>query len=491
MRVSPSASARACTCGSASASNEAIGQSTGEIAGELAMHFERGRDFERALQYRRQAGEHALRQHGYREAATHATRALDLLRALPDTERRARLELSFQVMLAAALTATRGYAAPEVHGVYVRIRALCDRVEHTRELYPVLLVLVRFNLIRGALPAARDVARQLLTMAEAAHEPALLLWAHSASGVVAFYAGEFAASLDHLERGIALYDPREHSPEPSRALLAWQDPGVSCLAHSALTHWMLGHPARAVARIHEALTLARTLARPLSVGYACHYAAALHQFRRDHAAMQIAVDGAFEQATQHGFGILVATGTAQRGWLLAEQGQSADGLARMQEGIAALREVGADFLLPGFLASMAGTYERIGRPADGLSSVNEALALVEASGQHYWTAELHRVKGALTREADEKAAEASFREAIAIARRQGAKSFELRAATSLGRLWASQGKAAEAHALVSEIYAWFTEGFDTADLIEARALLEELGRADGRQMGARPRRRRA
>jgi predicted ATPase len=207
--------------------------------------------------------------------------------------------------------------------------------------------------------------------------------------------------------------------------------------------------------------------------------------------MQIAVDGAFEQATQHGFGILVATGTAQRGWLLAEQGQSADGLARMQEGIAALREVGADFLLPGFLASMAGTYERAGRPADGLSSVNEALALVEASGQHYWTAELHRVKGTLTRESDEKAAEASFREAIAIARRQGAKSFELRAATSLGRLRASRGKAAEAHALVSEIYAWFTEGFDTADLIEARALLEELGRADGRQMGARPRRRRA
>jgi len=120
-----------------------------------------------------------------------------------------------------------------------------------------------------------------------------------------------------------------------------------------------------------------------------------------------------------------------------------------------------------------------------------ALALVEASGQHYWTAELHRVKGTLTRESDEKAAEASFREAIAIARRQGAKSFELRAATSLGRLWARQGKAAEAHALVSEIYAWFTEGFDTADLIEARALLEELGRADGRQMGARPRRRRA
>ena len=240
-------------------------QSTGEIAGELAMHFERGRDFERALQYRRQAGENALRQHGYREAATHATRALDLLRTLPDAEQRAHQELSFQVMLAAALTATRGYAVPEVHGVYARVRALCERAGDTRELYPVLLVLVRFNLVRGALQTARDVARQLLTRALATHDPALLLWAHSASGVVAFYTGEFAPALDHLERGIALYDPQEHSPERSRALLAWQDPGVSCMAHSALTLWVLGYPARAAARIErgaDAGSLARSPAQP-------------------------------------------------------------------------------------------------------------------------------------------------------------------------------------------------------------------------------------
>jgi predicted ATPase len=195
--------------------------------------------------------------------------------------------------------------------------------------------------------------------------------------------------------------------------------------------------------------------------------------------MQTAVDEAFEQASRHGFGILVATGTVQRGWLLSRQGQPDEGLARIQEGIAALREVGAEFLLPGYLTSMAVAYERVRRPTDGLASVNEALALVDASGQHYWTAEIHRIKGLLTQAADEKAAEASFRQAVAIARGQGAKSFELRAATNLGHLWAGQGKAAEAHALVSEIYAWFTEGFDTADLIEARALLEDLGRRMG------------
>jgi DNA-binding winged helix-turn-helix (wHTH) protein/predicted ATPase len=465
-------------------------QSTTDIAGELAMHFERARDFERGLRYRRQAGEHALRQHGYREAATHATRALALLQTLPDGAPRIQQELSFEVMLAAALTATQGYAEPEVHGIYARIRALCEEVGHARELYPVLLVLVRFNLIRGALKTARDVARQLLTMAEAAHEPALLLWAHSASGVVAFYTGEFAAARDHFERGIELYDPQVHRPEPSRALLAWQDPGVSCTAHGALTLWMLGYPARASARMDEALTLARSLARPISVGYAWQYTAALHQCRRDHEAMQIAVDAALEQATQHGFKILVATGATQRGWLLAEQGHAAEGLAQMHHGIAVLREIGADFLLPAYLASMAGVHEKIGQPADGVSRLNEALVMVEASGQHYWTAELHRLKGVLTRGADEKAAEASFHTAIAIAQAQEAKSFELRAATSLGRLWATQGKATEAHALLSNVYAWFTEGFETPDLREANALLEELGRPE-RRIGARARGRRA
>lgn len=186
--------------------------------------------------------------------------------------------------------------------------------------------------------------------------------------------------------------------------------------------------------------------------------------------------------------MLVATAEIMRGRLLAEHGHAEEGLAHTEHGVAALREIGADFLIPLFLAAIAEMHEKIGRPHEGLSKVNEALAMVETSGQHYWTAELHRLKGALTGEADEKAAEASFREAIAIARRQGAKPFELRAATSLGRLWASQGREAEAHTLLSDVYTWFTEGFDTADLIEAKSLLEQLGRP-GRGPSGRKRRR--
>ena len=464
--------------------------STGEIAGELAMHFERGRNFDRAFLYRRQAGEHALRQHGYREAAAHATRALELLRTLPDAERRADRELPFQVMLAAALTATSGYAAPEVHGAYARIHSLCERVEDTRELYSALPILVRFNLIRGELRIARELTQQLLTIAEAAKDPALLLSAHGASGVVAFYAGEFVPALAHFERGIELYDPQLASPERSRALLSWQDPGVSCLAHSALTLWMIGYPSRAAARMDEALTLARSLDRPLSLAYAYHYAAALHQCRRDQDAMQTSVDAALELATTHGFKILIATGAAQRGRLLVERGDALQGLARMEQGVAALREIGADFLIPIFLAAMAEVHEKMRRTADGLARVDEAIAATDISGQHYWTAELHRLKGALTREVDQKNAEVSFREAIAVAQGQGAKSFELRAATSLSRLWASQGKVAEAHALLSGVYTWFTEGFDRPDLTEARALLEETSRREPGGRAHHPRSRR-
>jgi predicted ATPase/DNA-binding winged helix-turn-helix (wHTH) protein len=453
------------------------GDSAGEIAGELAMHFERARDFERALQYRRQAGENALRQHGYREAATHATQAIELLRTLPDAEERPHQELLFQVMLGGALTASRGFTGSEVGAVYARVRTLCASVGGSPEISPILLVLVRFYLSRGEMDIARGLTREMLQMAEAADDPGLLLWAHTAAGIIAFYTGDFAVALEHFERGAALYDPHEHTHERSRALLAWQNPGVSCVAHSALTLWILGYPSRAAARGEEALTLARSLQHPHSLAYACHYVAALHQARRDHQTMSVLVEAAFDQAKEHGLGVFIASGAIQRGWLLAERGHAADGLASMQQGVAALREIGANFVIPTFLASMAEVYEKARRPAEGLATVRDALALAEASGQHYWTAELHRLKGALALQSDDlTGAEACFRDAIDIARRQGARSFELRAVMSLSRLWARHGKTSDAHALLSDACSWFTEGLDTPDLIDARTLLTDLAR---------------
>jgi predicted ATPase/DNA-binding winged helix-turn-helix (wHTH) protein len=466
------------------------GERAGEIAGELAVHFEHGRDLERAARYRRQAGEHALRQHAYREAADHATRALDSVRTLPDSRERTQQELSLQVVLGSALTATQGYAAPEVARTYARAWELCTQVGETPQLLPVMLGVGRFYVVRGEFQTARAVGTHLLTMAEATRDAAMLLAAHNALGIVSLYAGDFEVALDHLERGIELYGSDEHGPTRSTAYRL-VPPGVTCTIHAAWTLWMLGYPDRAAARTREALALARSLDHPFGVSYACHLAAGFHLWRREQQTAQELEDEALAHDTEHGFALLLTTGLIQRGWLLAEGGQSEAGLAQMREGLARHREVGAALLVPAALALVAEVLRKLGRPAEGLSAVTEGLMAAQQSGQHYWEAELHRLAGVLTLQAGPPAtgdAESYLLQAIEIARRQRAKSLELRAAASLSRLWADKENVKEAHALLSGVYAWFTEGFDTADLSEARSLLEELEtRAAGPRAGRRGR----
>jgi predicted ATPase len=454
---------------------QGYGQRAGEIAGELAMHFAEGRDFARAARYHHQAGEIALRQHGYREAADHLTRALDLLKSLPDSQERARQELVLYVMLGSALTALKGHAGREVEQAYARARDLCEQVDDTSRLFPVLLALGWFYLIRGSQDAARDVGRRLLGMAETTGDPAIFLGAHHALGVGCFYGGEFETAIAHLERGIELYDPTAHSPTRSSAFRLNVDSGLSCTLHAAWALWVLGYPARAATRMQEALELAPSIDHPFSLAHGHRFAAAFHQSLRARAASHEQAERSLALSTEHGFGAVLMAANFHRGWLLARQGREEDGLALMRAWVAACREIRSECLLPGYLAWLAEVYGDIGRPQEGLDLVDEALATGTQSGNHYWTAELYRLRGALA--GTEKDAESSFVEAIAIARRQRAKSFELRAATSLSRLWGRQGKTREAHALLAEAYAWFTEGFDTADLTDARALLEELERA--------------
>ncbi len=482
----------------------AYGPRAGEIAGELAMHFEHGRDIERAVQYRRQAAENALRQHAYREAADHARRALDLLRGLPGVQEREQ-ELTLLVTLGTALTAMKGYSAPEVEQTYARALELCGQVDDTPRLFPVLLGLGWFYLVRGPGRAARDVGGRLVTLADATRDPAIVLAAHNGLGLVSFYEGEFEAALAHLEQGIEQYDPREHSPNRSLGFRGGLDPGLSCTCHAAWTLWVLGYPARAAARIQEALALARSLDHPFTLAHACRFAAAFHLFRGERDAAQEQVDATLALSTEHDFTLFLAVGKFHRGWLLAEQGRGEEGLALMREWVEICRNIRAECLLPTYLAWLAEMYGKTGRPAEGLVLVSEALAVGTQSGYQYWTAELHRLKGMLTlqsglggipgesgsrqresSQADdqstasrahvERSAEACFLEAIEVARRQRAKSFELRAATRLSRLWTAQGKTRAAYALLADIYNWFTEGLDTADLSEAKSLLEDLER---------------
>jgi predicted ATPase len=450
----------------------AYGERAGEIAGELAAHFACGRDFERAARYRRIAGEHALRQHAYREAADHATRGLELLEALPESRERTERELTLQVTLGAALTATQGYGAQAVASTYARARDLCAQVGETSELLAVLRGIGRFYVIRGELQTAREVGAHLLALAESRGDIASLLMAHNALGVASLYAGEFEAALQHLERGIALYDvSKQHgTPSPTFRLVP---PDVTCGMQAAWALWMLGYPDRATARAHEALALARSLGHPFTISYACHLAGGLHQWRRETQVVQALEAEALAHDTEHGFGLLLTAGAIQRGWLLAEHGQGDEGLAQMRAGLARQREMGAVLLVPGYLALMAELHAKLGRPAEGLSAAMEALAVARRSGPHYWESEAQRLLGVLSPEPSD--AESHLLRALEIARRQRAKWLELRAAIGLGRLWAAQGHARRARGLVAGVYAWFSEGFGTADLTEARALLDTLG----------------
>jgi predicted ATPase len=233
--------------------------------------------------------------------------------------------------------------------------------------------------------------------------------------------------------------------------------------------------ARSAARTREALALACALEQPFSVSYACHLAAALYHWRREIQTVQELEDEALALDTEHGFALLLTTGTIQRGWLLAQRGQAEEGLVQMQAGLARHRDIGAMVLVPAFLGLIAGVQQQLGRPGEGLATVNEALQVVRQSGQHYWEAELHRMAGVLALELGGDG-ESHLLRAVEVAHRQRAHWLELRAAASLSRLWADRGKLDAAHALLSDVYAWFTEGLDAADLSEARAWLDELDR---------------
>jgi predicted ATPase len=243
------------------------------------------------------------------------------------------------------------------------------------------------------------------------------------------------------------------------------------------SQWALGFPAQALARSHEALTLARDVSHLYSLSFALVLAGVLHQFRREVQATQEQAEAMIALSTAQGFPLLLAWGTIVRGWALAVQGQGEEGLAQIRQGLAAYRATRAELHQPYLLGLLAEAYGQAGQPEAGLAALAEALGLVDKTGERYWEVELHRLKGELllaVSPAHHAEAAICYHRALNVARRQQAKSLELRVAMSLARLWRHQGKRAEAYELLVPIYGWFTEGFDTADLQEAKALLEAL-----------------
>jgi predicted ATPase/DNA-binding winged helix-turn-helix (wHTH) protein len=445
-----------------------------ERAAELAEHFVRGHDTERAVPYLRYAGEQAVQRSAHQEALVHLTKGLELLATLPATPARAQQEIDLQLALGPALRATRGYAATEVEQTYTRALALCQQIGETPQLFPTLRGLWLFYSSRGALATARELGAQLVQQAQYEADPVPLLEAHEALGTTLFHLGEYAAARMHYEQVMARTNL---TVQPALARCRGAVLGVTCLAHAALTLWCLGYPAQAVQRSQEALRLAQALAHPHSLAVVQFWAASLQHRRREAAAVQAQTDALLTLATAQGFPLWAGLGTCLRGWALAMQGQGEAGMAQLRQGIAAVLATGQELARPLYLVLLAEVMGYAGQVAEGLCLLTEALTAFETSGRGDALAEVYRIQGELLlRQAipDVPLAQACFQQACAVARHQQAKSWELRAATSLSRLWLQQGKRTAAYDLLAPIYGWFSEGFETADLQEAQALLAEL-----------------
>jgi predicted ATPase len=460
----------------------------GEIAGELALHFERGRDYQRAVRYRQSAAEQALRRSAYHEAIVHCRQGLELLAALPDTSERIQHELTLLMTLGPVLMATQGWAAAEVTQYYTRARALCAQLGNIPQLVAVLWNLWAFHLVRSELRTAQTLAEECLQIAEQTADAGLLLEAYHAVGSCSMWRGEFARARAEMEQGITLYQPQLH--HALAAVYGGFDPGMGCLSCAAEVLWFLGYPDQALTRSQEALRLAHELDHCFSLVYALSFATWLHLYRGEGRIAQERAEALIALASEHGFALYGAQGTIQRGEALIAQGQWEEGVAQSQQGLEAF--VG-DLMRPHHLALLAEGYRGAGQVEKGLAAVAEALRLVDKNDERLYEAEVYRIKGELVLQSGvrrptsegthrpkasvhtrESEAEQCFVKAIDIARKQQAKSLELRAVMSLSRLWQQQRKTAEARQMLAEIYGWFTEGFGTKDLQEAKTLLSDL-----------------
>jgi predicted ATPase/class 3 adenylate cyclase len=441
----------------------------------LAHHYTEAGLTTEAIPFWRKAGQRAVERSANVEALSHLNRGLALLRTLDDTTERAAEELTLQVTLGVPLGIVRGYASPEVRATYERARELCQQIGDTQELYPVLWALWRHHHVRAEFQVARELGEQLMALAERYQNRDFLLQAHHALWTTLVLLGEFTLALEHLERGKVLYDPQQHR---SHAFMyGGHDPGVCCGLQRGYVLWYLGYPAQARKSAQEAIVLAQELSHAYTFVMALESATMIHQFCRDIQATQEGAERVLALAREQGFPAYASLATLYRGWALAEQGLEDVGITMLRQGMAAYRATGAGLGLPYQLARLAEACARTGQVQEGLGALTEALIATEKTGDRRWVAELYRLHGELTLQSEsgsEEEAEESFRRAIAVASGQHAKSLELRATASLARLLAKQNRRDLARVMLADIYEWFTEGFDTTDLKEAKALLDEL-----------------
>ncbi len=481
----------------------AYGERTREIANELATHFSAGRDFQRAVRFLRSAAENAVRRHAHQEAVGHVKKALALLPSLPDTPERVQQELMLQVTLGEQITSLQGFGVIEVEHAFARARALCRQLGDTPQLFRVLLGLWAFYVERAELTTAHELAEQLLRIAQQIQAAGLLVWAHLTMGITHHFAGEQLSARQHLEDCLSCYDPEQFRNTDSP-----YDPAVLGLSTLGPVLSLLGYADQALVQNQKGLALARELSQQYSIVYASTLMARTWLLRREREAVRAQIDELITLCDEYGFLSYLALSRIVQGWLLAEEEGQEEGLEQMCQQMIAWRATGAESARPYYLALLAETYGKAGAPSEGLAVLTECWPQMDKTGGRVFEAELYRLQGELTlQEANQKPvlslaegakgkrqkskgeahpqpftpnsqakaeAETYFLKAIAIARRQKAKMLELRATVSLARLWQQRGKNGDARTMLSNLYHWFTEGFDTKDLQDAKALLDEL-----------------
>jgi len=427
-----------------------------------------------AVVYWQRAGARAIGRSAYLEAINHLSKGLEVVKELPDSRERTQHELHLLTTLGPALIATAGYAAPETERVYTRARELCQEVDEAPQLFRVLAGMWRFYLLRAEYRMARELAEQLLELAQRSQDQGFLLEAYRALGSTLFYGGKLTSARTPLEQGIQLYDPQQHRELASHY---GQDPGVACRAYNAWVLWLLGYPDQARQACSAAIALAEELGHPFSLTLALSFAAWLHQFVQERQLTHARAGAALALAAQQGFQFWMGWNMVLQTWAEADLQAGAAEIGRIHQGLDIWQATGSQLGRPYFLALLAEVCSKAGQVDSALELLAEALALADKTGEHWCEAELYRLKGELLLTmtvslGDE--AEACLQQALRLAREQQAKMLELRAATSLGRLWQQQGKATAARQLLAPIYDWFSEGFDSADLQAAQALLHTL-----------------
>ena len=441
----------------------------------LAHHYTEAGRAGPAVDYWQKAGQRAMRRSAHVEAEGYLRKGLSVLQGLARSPERQLREVALQNTLGVCLMPTRGFGNPEVDDAFSRAASICEEEGDSRGLFVALRGKGQYQMISGDLPTARAQASRILALAEEMDDPGILIEAHHLGWSALTFAGDFNAARRHAQTGIDLYQrERDHR---LTYIYSGHDPGVCARSFGSLALWQLGCPDQALTACRDGEALAGELAHPYTVTIAFWATGMLHLLRRETSITRETGDAMIAHCTEKGFPPFIPMGRIFRGGALAEAGELAEGIVELRQGIAGVRESGTEYTVPMFFAWLADVCVKGGQLEEGWGALEEGLAMSERTEDRFSLPEFYRIKGELllARSAAKKAeAEACFERALEITRDLEARSLELRAATGLARLWGENKKRGEAHALLAPIYDWFTEGFDTPDLIDARALLDSL-----------------